>query len=65
MAQSVKCPTSAQVMISQSMSLSPASGSVLIAQSLETASDSEASSLSAPLPLALYLKNRKTFFKKS
>ena len=40
MAQSVKYPTSAQVMISQSMSSSPVSGSVLTAQSLESASDS-------------------------
>ena len=40
MAQSVKRPTSAQVMISRSVSSSPASGSVLTAQSLEPASDS-------------------------
>ena len=33
--QSVKCPTSAQVMISPFMSLSPASDSVLTARSLE------------------------------
>ena len=33
--QLVKRPTSAQVMISRSMSLSPLSGSVLTAQSLE------------------------------
>ena len=39
-AQSVKPPTSAQVMISRFMSSSPASGSVLTAQSLEPASDS-------------------------
>ena len=39
-AQAVESPTSAQVMISQSVSLSPASGSVLAAQSLEPASDS-------------------------
>ena len=45
MAQSVKCPTSAQVMISQSVSLSPASGSVLTAQILELASDSVSPSL--------------------
>ena len=38
-AQLVK-PTSGQVMIPQSMSLSPASGSVLTAQSLEPVSDS-------------------------
>ena len=40
MAQSVKPPTSAQVMISRSVSSSPASGSVLTAQSLEPVSDS-------------------------
>ena len=47
-AQSVKCPTSAQVMISQFMSLSLALGSVLTAQSLEPASDSMSPSLSLP-----------------
>ena len=52
---SVECPTSAQVMISQSVSLSPASGSVLTAQSLELASDSVSPSLSAPAPLTLGL----------
>ena len=45
-AQLVECPTSAQVMISQLMSLSPISGSVLTAQSLEPASDSVSPSLS-------------------
>ena len=35
MAWSVECPTSAQVMISGSMSSSPASGSVLTARRLE------------------------------
>ena len=40
MAQSVKRLTSAQVMISQFVSLSPTSSSVLTAQSLEPASDS-------------------------
>ena len=49
-AQSVKPPTSAQVMTSQSLSLSPMSGSVLTAQSLEPASDSVSPSLSLPLP---------------
>ena len=44
-AQSVKRPTLAQVMISQSISSSPASGSVLTAQSLEPASDSVSPSL--------------------
>ena len=47
-AQSVKHPTSAQVMISLSVSSSPASGSLLTAQSLEPTSDSV--SLSLPLP---------------
>ena len=54
-AQSVKQPTSAQVMISPLVSLSPASGSVLTAQSLETASDSVSPPLSAPPPLVLSL----------
>ena len=49
-AQSVKHPASAQVMISQFVSLSPRSGSVLTAQSLEPASDSVSLSLSLPLP---------------
>ena len=60
MAQSVKRPTSAQVMISWFMSSSPASGSVLTAQSLEPASDPVSPSLSAPpllmLCLTLFLK---------
>ena len=47
-AWSVKRRTSAQVMISRSMSSSPASGSVLTAQSLEPVSDSVFPSLSAP-----------------
>ena len=55
-AESVERPTSAQVMISQSVSSSPAPGSVLTAQSLEAASDSVSPSLSAPPPtLPLYL----------
>ena len=56
MAQSVKCPTSAQVMSPGSVrefELSPASGSVLTAQNLEPASDSVTPSLSAPPPLVL------------
>ena len=59
-AQSVKHLTSAQVMISQSTSLSPASGSVLTARSLEPASDSASPSLSAPpLPmLRLFLSQK-------
>ena len=44
---SVKPPTSAQVMTSQLGSLSPVSGSVLTAQSLEPALDSVSPSLSA------------------
>ena len=54
-AQSVGRPTSAQVMISWSMGLSPASGSVLTAQSLETALDSVSPSLSVPTLLMLSL----------
>ena len=44
-AQSVKQPTSAQVMISRPVSSSPASGSVLTAQSLKPVSDSVSPSL--------------------
>ena len=44
-AQSVGHPTSAQVMISRSVSSSPALGSVLTAQSLEPVSDSVSPSL--------------------
>ena len=54
-AQSVKPPTPARVMISRSVSSSPASGSVLTAQSLEPASDSVSPSLSSPPLLALCL----------
>ena len=59
-AQSVKPPTSAQVTISRSVSSSPASGSGLMAQNLEPASDSVSPSLSAPPPfmLCLCLKNK-------
>ena len=67
MAQLVKCLILAQVMISQFVGSSPVSDSVLTAQSLEPASDSVSSSLSAPSPLALYLslsqKNNKTLKK--
>ena len=61
-AWSVKRPTSAQVMISRSVSSSPVSDSVLAAQSLEPASDSVSPSLSAP-PLFMFclflsLKNK-------
>ena len=44
-AQSVKCPTLAQVMVSPFMGSSPAPGSVLTAQSLEPVSDSVSPSL--------------------
>ena len=54
-AQLVKCLTLAQVTISESVSSSPVSGSVLIAQSLKSASDSVSPSLSAPPPLSLCL----------
>ena len=64
MAQSVKCRTSAQVMISQSVSSSPASGSVLTAQSLEPASDSVSPSFSSPPQLTLSLKKNKQTFNK-
>ena len=59
-----KRPTSAQVMISHSMSLSPTSGFVLTAQSLETALDSVFSSLSASLPPSFSLSKIKKHFKK-
>ena len=55
MAQLVKRPTSAQVMISWFVSSSPTSGSLLTAQSLEPASESVSPSLSAPVPLMLSL----------
>ena len=54
-AQLVEPPTSAQVMISQSVGSSPALGSVLTAQSLEPALVSVSPSLSAPPPLVLSL----------
>ena len=53
--QSVKHPTSAQVMISWSVSSIPATGSVLTAQSLEPALDSVSPFLSAPPLLTLCL----------
>ena len=60
-AQSVERLTLAQVMISQLVSSSPTSGSVLTAWSLEPASNSASPSLSAPplpvLCLSLSLKN--------
>ena len=70
-AQSVQDPTLAQVMISWFMSLSPVSGSVLTARSLEAASDSVCLPLSLPLPcscsVSISLKNKqilKKFFKR-
>ena len=60
-AQSVKRPTSAQVTISWFVSSSPASGSGLMAQSLEPATNSVSPSLSAPPPFMLCLcpKNKR------
>ena len=62
-AQSVEGPTSAQVMISRFVGLSPVSGSVLTAQSLEPASGSVTPSLcpspTHTLSLSLPLKNKK------
>ena len=52
-AQSFKCLTLAQVMILRFVRSRPASGSVLTAQSLETASNSVSPSLSAPPMLVL------------
>ena len=64
MAQSVERPTSAQVITSRVVGLSPASGSVLTAQSLEPALDDVSPSLSLTLPAcALPLsKMNKHFF---
>ena len=58
MAQSVKCPTSTQVMISQLVSSSPASDSVLTAQSLEPVSDPVSPSLSPSPVHALSLSQK-------
>lgn len=70
-AQPVKHLTSAQIMISQFVSLSPESGSVLTAWSLEPASDSVSLSLSAPPPVHAHTlslskinKLKKIFLKK-
>ena len=57
-AQSVERPTLAQVRISQFVSSSPVSGSVLTAQSLEPASDS-VSPLSTQLVLCLSMSLKK------
>ena len=65
MAQSVKYLTSAQVMISQSVSSSPESGSVLTAQSLGPALDSVSPSLSAPPLLMISLSKINKTLKKN
>ena len=57
-AQLVKQLALVQVTISRLMGLSPTSGSVLTAQSLEPASDSVSPSLSVPPPLVPSLKNK-------
>ena len=62
-ARSVEHPTSAQVMISRSVISSPASGSVLTAQSLEPASDSVSPPFSAPPTLTLCLSKINTHTK--
>ena len=62
MAQSAEPPTLAQVMISQLVSSSPASGSVLTAQSLEPALDLASPSLSAPPPSLTNKQTSKTIF---
>ena len=56
MAQLVKHPTSAQVIISRVMRSSPIFGSVLTAQNLDPTLDSVSPSLSAAPPLTLSLK---------
>ena len=60
MGGSVSCLTSAQVIISQFVSLSPTLGTVLTAQSLEPASDSVTPFLSAPPSPS---QKKKIFFK--
>ena len=64
MAQSVKHPTSVQVVISQFMSSSPVSGSVQIAQSLKPASDSVYLSLCPSPAHALSLSHSNINIKK-
>ena len=59
-APSVTHPTSAQVMISRSVSSSPTSGSVPTAQGLEPASDSVSPSLSLTLPHSCSVSVSKT-----
>ena len=60
----VERPTSAQVMISQFVSSSPASGSVPTARSPEPALRSVSPSLSAPPPLVLFLSRINKHLKK-
>ena len=66
MGHSVKRLTSGPDLKVREFGASPASGSVLTAQSLEPASDSVSPSLSAPplltLSLSLSLKNKQTLF---
>ena len=64
MAQSVKRPASAQVMISRSVGLSPMLGSVLTAQSLEPASGSVSPFLPLPCLHSVCLKNKINIKKK-
>ena len=64
MAQSVERQTWAQVMISRLVGSSPTSGSVRTARSLEPASDSVSSSLSAPPLLSLSLSKISKHLKK-
>ena len=56
--QFVKQLTSAQVMISRLVAVSPSLGSVLMAPSLEPASDSMSPTLSAPALLSLSLSQK-------
>ena len=63
-AQSVKCSTSVQVMISRFVGLSPVLGSVLTAGSLEPALDSVSPSLSAHTCSVSVSQKKKIFFKK-
>ena len=60
----VKHPTLAQVLISWFVGLSPSSGSVLTAQSLEPASDSVSPFLSAPPPTHTLSLSQETNIKK-
>ena len=59
-AQVVKEPTSAQVMMSRFMSLSPTLGSALTARSLEPASDSVSPSLLLPCTCSVSVSQKQT-----